>query len=106
MRSTSLAPSSSHKPWFQDNCRAFLEVCEAHGVTAAQHHDQLVDRFIVGMSGGLDEKHHAQLTASGPPLPVLIKSLERLRDLRIAAKRDDMQTAHDGLETLRRAVRQ
>ena len=56
------------------------------------------------MSDALDARHLAQLTASGPPLPVLAKALERLRDLRAAAKRDDFETAHDKLETLKKAV--
>ena len=97
-------PASADKPWFKDNAKAFLEVCEAHGRTAIQHHDQLFATFIVKMSDALDQKHHAQLTASGPPLPVLAKALERLRDLRAAAKRDDLETAHDQIETLKRAV--
>ncbi len=98
------ASSASGKEWFRKNCRAFLEVCEAHGFAAVQHHDQLFESFIVKMSDALDSKHHAQLTASGPPLPVLAKALERLRDLRAAAKRDDFETAHDKLETLKKAV--
>ena len=32
----------------------FLEVCDLFGRTAAQHHDQLVSRFIVGPAGDLD----------------------------------------------------
>lgn len=92
------------KPWFQENARAFLAVCEAHGRTAIQHHDQLFRVFIEQMSEELDRKHHAQLTASGPPLPVLARALERLRDLRAAAKRDDFETAHDSIEALKRAV--
>jgi len=98
------APSSSGKEWFRLNCRAFLEVCEAHGFAAVQHHNQLFESFIVKMSDALDSKHLGQLTASGPPLPVLAKALERLRDLRAAAKRDDFETAHDKIETLKRAV--
>lgn len=98
------AKTSATKDWFQNNCRAFLEVCAAHGDAAIQHHNQLFESFIVKMSSELDEKHHAQLTASGPPLPVLAKALERLRDLRAAAKRDDMETAHDELEMLKEAV--
>ncbi len=98
------AKASARKDWFQHNGRAFLEVCEAHGHAAIQHHNQLFESFIVRMSDGLDAKHHEQLTASGPPLPVLAKSLERLRDLRAAAKRADLETAHDRLEALKRAV--
>lgn len=98
------APSSSDRDWFRANCRAYLEVCEAHGRAAIQHHDQLFESFIVKMSAGLDARHLEQLTASGPPLPVLAKALERLRDLRAAAKRVEFETAHDKLETLKRAV--
>ena len=32
--------------WFRRNAAAFLRVCEEHGKVAAQHHDQLVARFI------------------------------------------------------------
>jgi len=99
-----VAKTSANTNWFRANCRAYLEVCEAHGYAANQHHNQLFESFIVKMSDELDSKHHAQLTASGPPLPVLAKALERLRDLRTAAKRDDLETAHDKLETLKRAV--
>ena len=98
------AKNSAKKAWFQKNCRAFLAVCAAHGHAAIQHHNQLFESFIVKMSAELEAKHHEQLTASGPPLPVLARSLERLRDLRAAAKRPDLETAHDKLEMLRRAV--
>jgi hypothetical protein len=98
------AKTSAKKDWFQNNCRAFLEVCTAHGHAAIQHHNQLFDSFIVKMSGDLDEKHHAQLTASGPPLPVLAKALERLRDLRAAAPNTEFETAHERIQTLKKAV--
>jgi hypothetical protein len=93
------------RPWFRRNAAAFLRVCEAHGRTAAQHHDQLVTRFIAGPSSALGEKHLSQVTASGPPLPVLLASLEALRDQRLAAPRDDVATRHADLERLRAAVR-
>jgi hypothetical protein len=98
------AKTSAKKEWFQKNCGTFLEVCAAHGLAAIQHHNQLFESFIVKMSEELEARHHEQLTASGPPLPVLARSLERLRDLRAAAKRPDMETAHDKLEMLRRAL--
>jgi hypothetical protein len=96
--------TSGATQWFQRNVSAFLQVCEAHGSTAAQHHDQLVTRFIEGPSKALGEKHLAQVTASGPPLPVLLASLEVLRDLRLAAPRDDIASRHDELERLRAVV--
>jgi hypothetical protein len=90
--------------YFEHNARLFLEVCEAHGRTAAQHHDQLVQRFIETPSASLDEKHLEHITASGPPLEVLMAALQKLRDRRTAAPRDDIRTRHDDLETIRQAL--
>lgn len=90
--------------WFQRNATAFLRVCEAHGRVAAQHHDQLVARFIEAPSKALDESHLAQITASGPPLPVLLSALEALRDLRLAAPRDDIASRHADVARLEAAV--
>ena len=93
-----------HTDWFQRNARAYLEVCELFGQSAAQHHDSLVKRFIEGPSAALDERGLEGITASGPPLPVLLRSLEMLRDLRLAADRPDIHTRHADLEMLRRAL--
>jgi hypothetical protein len=90
--------------WFQTNAAAFLRVCEQHGRVAAQHHDQLVARFIEAPSKSLDDSRLEQITASGPPLPVLLASLQVLRDLRLAASRDDIPTRHDDVARLRAAV--
>ena len=96
--------ASGDEEWFQRNASAFLRVCEQHGRTAAQHHDQLVARFIEQPSNELDESHLGQITASGPPLPVLLASLEVLRDLRLAAPRDDIPSRHADIERLRAAI--
>jgi hypothetical protein len=96
--------ASARTDWFQRNASAFLRVCEAHGRVAAQHHDQLVARFIEAPSHALDESHLAQVTASGPPLPVLLSALEVLRDLRLGARRDDIPSRHADLARLRAAV--
>jgi hypothetical protein len=93
------------KPWFQENLRLFLEVCEMHGKGAAQLLDQLVRRFIELPAANLKEKHQDNLTASGPPLPVLLKSLEKLRDLRLAAPRDDITTSHAEIARLKAALK-
>ncbi|MCB1623468.1 MAG: DUF1864 family protein [Pseudomonadales bacterium] len=95
----------SRHPWFQDNAAAYLEVCRLFGQTAAQHHDQLVARFIEGPAATVDARHLQSVTASGPPLPVLIRALEILRDLRLAAPRPDLPTRHNDLQRLRQAVR-
>ena len=89
------------EPWFQANARAFLAICDVFAETARQHHDELVARFIVAPSAGMDQRHMAGLTASGPPLAALLRSLEALRDQRMAAQRPDLGTRHDDLARLR-----
>jgi monodechloroaminopyrrolnitrin synthase PrnB-like protein len=91
--------------WFQQNARAYLEVCDLFGQSAAQHHNGLVKRFIEGPAANLNEQSLEGITASGPPLPVLLRSLEVLRDMRLAADRRDIATRHDDLGRLRRVVR-
>lgn len=98
------APKSKGEPWFRRNAAKFIAVCEAHGRTAAQHHDMLVARFIEKPSAALDQAKLAQVTASGPPLSVLLHALEVLRDLRLAAPRRDIRTRHDDLQRLKALV--
>ncbi len=95
-----LAPKSAGENWFRANAAAFLAVCKAHGKAATQHHDQLVAHFIEKPSVALDQQKLSQVTASGPPLPVLLRSLEVLRDLRNAAARSDIATRHDDVRRL------
>ncbi|NNM01252.1 MAG: DUF1864 family protein [Gammaproteobacteria bacterium] len=96
--------SCGDAPWFRNNAAMFLEVLDAHGRTAAQHHDQLVSRFIERPSGSLREEHLDHITASGPPLPVLLRGLEKLRDRRLAADRSDIPTRHADIQRLRAAL--
>jgi hypothetical protein len=91
--------------WFQKNAAAYLEVCDLFGYTAAQHHDGLVKRFIETPAARLDTDGLEGITASGPPLPVLLRSLEILRDLRLAADRADIASWHHDLCRLRGVVR-
>ena len=78
---------AEHKndPWFQTNLQMFLEVCEAHGRVAIQHHERLVHKFIERPAESGAHTDQADLTASGPPLPVLLKGLRKLCDMRCAA---------------------
>jgi hypothetical protein len=99
-----LAPQHSSADWFQQNARAYLEVCDLFGQTAAQHHDTLVKRFIEEPAEDLQTRHLAGITASGPPLSVLIRALEVLRDLRTAADRHDIPTRHADLAALRKLI--
>jgi hypothetical protein len=98
-------PKSSIKPWFQKNAAMFLEVCKAHGASAAQHHDQLVAKFIEQPSSTMEQKHMENVTASGPPLSVLLKSLEKLKDLRMASPRNDIPSRYADIEKLRRSIK-
>jgi hypothetical protein len=95
-----LAPAHAHEKWFQHNARAYLELCEVYGRIASQHHDNLVKRFIEAPAAKLGAAHLESITASGPPLPVLLRSLEVLRDLRLAANRSDIATRHADLDRL------
>jgi len=97
-----LAPAHSSEAWFRRNARAYLEVCELFGRYASQHHDALVKRFIEVPAARLGAAHLESITASGPPLPVLLRSLEVLRDMRLAANRPDIATRHADLERLRK----
>jgi hypothetical protein len=82
----------------------YLEVCKAHGEAALQHHNQLVRRFIENPSQNLPASRLTHITASGPPLGVLINALEKLRDLRMAAERDDIPSRYQDIQTLERSL--
>jgi hypothetical protein len=97
----SCAEESAREFWFQRNAAAYLEVCEVFGRTAAQHHDRLVEKFIKQPADELPQARLAGITASGPPLPVLLRSLEVLRDLRLAAPRSDIPSRHACVKRLR-----
>ena len=92
------------EPWFRKNAGIFLDVCDMHGKTAEQHHNQLVSRFIERPSTELDQMHMKGLTASGPPLDVLLRSLEKLRDQRMAVERDDIPSSHADIARLRAGI--
>jgi hypothetical protein len=87
--------------WFQKNAAMFLKACATHGRTAAQHHDMLVNRFIEKQALALPEKFQENITASGPPLEVVVGALAKLRDLRLAADRDDIPSRYADIEKLK-----
>jgi hypothetical protein len=107
MRRTSLMDSflnleSQHSAsWYQENLSLFLEVCELHGKGANQHHNQLVEKYIAQPSNSMAEQHLDKVTASGPPLSVLLGSLEKLRDRRAANQRDDIFTRYHDIQKLK-----
>jgi len=101
-----LAEMTAARPeaWYQRNVRRFLEVCKAHGQAAAQHHDQLVHKFIEVPSRSLSDDSLRKVTASGLPLEVMLRSLEKLKDLRTAAPREDIPSRHRDFERLRASL--
>jgi Domain of unknown function (DUF1864) len=99
-----LVDAHQNSDWFQQNARAYLEVCDLFGQAAAQHHNGLVRRFIEAPAANLKDQDLQGITASGPPLPVLLRALEILRDMRLAADRRDIVTRHRDLGKLRSAI--
>ncbi|MHA6720063.1 PrnB family protein [Sphingomonas sp. RS6] len=97
-----LAPDHADAPWFQANASAFLLLCDLFGQTARQHHDRLVNRFIERPADSIAPAQLRGVTASGPPLEVLVRSLATLRDLRSAVPGDG--TRHSDLVRLREAL--
>ena len=111
MRRTSLMDSflasldsNQSSPTLISNLKLFIEVCEAHGATAIQHHEQLVKKFIEDPAFNKGLTAQSDMTASGPPLPVLLRALRKLCDMRCAAERDDIPTRHADLQRLRSAA--
>ncbi|MCL9783400.1 DUF1864 family protein [Vibrio sp. S4M6] len=90
--------------WYQEHLALFLDVCEMHGKTAVQHHNQLVEKYIANPANNLNDVHMDKLTASGPPLPVLLGALEKLRDKRNAAERKDILTRFSDIQQLRSSL--
>lgn len=86
---------------FKNNAALFIDVCDMHGKAYAFHHDVLVSKYIEHPAAKIPQTQMENLTASGPPLPVLLRSLEKLRDLRMSKQRDDIATRFKDLERLR-----
>ncbi|WP_299802754.1 monodechloroaminopyrrolnitrin synthase PrnB family protein [uncultured Shewanella sp.] len=94
----------SVEPWYQQNVKLFLEVCALHGETAIQHHNELVAKYIAQPAKAMEQQHMSKVTASGPPLDVLLNSLEKLRDRRAAIKRCDIRTRFDDISVLKASL--
>ena len=73
-----------------------------HGKVAIQHHEQLVEKFIERPAYEGSHTEQSDLTASGPPLPVLLKGLKKLCDMRSAAEyTDGFESRYKDIESLR-----
>ena len=112
MRRTSLMDSflacnerDRSQAWYQENLTAFLEVCDAHGKVARQHHERLVHKFIERPADLGAHRDQQDLTASGPPLPILLKALRKLCDMRCAAPdTEGFVTRYGDIQQLRDTV--
>ena len=92
--------------WFQANLSAFLAVCEAHGKIVQQHHHQLVEKFIQRPADNGGHAQQTDLTASGPPLEVLLRSLKKLCDMRSASgDAKNVSTRYADIQQLRGYLR-
>jgi hypothetical protein len=84
------------------NAERFLAVCRAHGAAYAFHHHRLVVPFLARPAEDVPPDRLARITASGPPLDVVLATLSRLVDLRAAHDRPG--TARARLDRLRAAL--
>lgn len=96
-----LKRGENNQQWYQRNLSVFIQVCQAHGQTALQHHTMLVKKFIENPAQKAQLANHKELTASGPPLDVLLRSLKKLCDLRMAANVKNILSRFDDLERLK-----
>ncbi len=96
--------TASDSPHLQRNLGLFLQVCDTHGQTALQHHEQLVKKFIEDPAFDNELENQSGVTASGPPLPVLLRSLRKLCDMRCAIDRDDIPSRYHDMQQLRAAL--
>jgi len=96
---------NSDEPWFQENLKAFLATGEAHSKTAVQHHELLVNKFIEQPAAKAGMTDRSGVTASGPPLPVLLRSLQKLADLRAVVNRDDIPSRFKDFKRLRESLK-
>ena len=92
--------------WFQKNLKMFLDVCASHGRVAIQHHEKLVKKFIERPSETGLHSNQSDLTSSGPPLPVLLKGLKKLCDMRSASEyTEGFNTRYHDIESLRECLK-
>jgi hypothetical protein len=87
------------------NGELFLTVCRAHGAAHAFHHHRLVKPFLEAPAAAAPPDQQDDVTASGPPLAVVLADLDRLKHLRTARPRPDAPSARPDLIRLRELLR-
>ncbi|GAB3961852.1 DUF1864 family protein [Actinoallomurus acanthiterrae] len=83
------------------NGELFLAVCRSHAAAYTFHHHRLVKPFLERPAEDAPPERREDLTASGPPLEVVISGLARLSDLRAGRDRPGLRTAGASLNRLR-----
>ncbi|WP_326568734.1 monodechloroaminopyrrolnitrin synthase PrnB family protein [Amycolatopsis rhabdoformis] len=91
-------------PRLRKNAELFLAVCRAHGAAYTYHHHKLVLPFLVEPAKTAPPERLSELTASGPPLDVVVSGLSYLADLRAARDRPGKPSARKDLDRLREWV--
>ena len=89
----------------RENAGLLLAACRQHGAASAFHHQRLVIPFLRDPAATAPPEQHEDMTASGPPLEVVIETLARLRDLRTARRRPGIGTARDSIEQVSSLLR-
>ncbi|MEV6240768.1 monodechloroaminopyrrolnitrin synthase PrnB family protein [Lentzea sp. NPDC051838] len=85
----------------KENAALLLDACREHGAATVYHHNRLVLPFLQEPAAHAPEERQTDMTASGPPLEVVIETLARLRDLRAARSRPGLDTARPVIDRVR-----
>jgi hypothetical protein len=96
--------SEEATPGLRHNAELFLSVCRAHGAAYTYHHHRLVKPYLEEPAKTAPPDTLGDITASGPPLAVVIESLARLSDLRAARDRPGIMSARPALDRLRKLL--
>jgi hypothetical protein len=91
-------------PGLRRNAELFLVVCRAHGAAYSFHHNRLVRPYLEEPAQSAPPETLDDITASGPPLEVVVAGLARLSDLRAARDRPGIMSARPALDQLRKLL--
>lgn len=88
----------------RQNARLLLDACRMHGAATVFHHNKLVVPFLEVPAASAPPARQQDMSASGPPLSVVIDGLAKIRDLRAARDRPGLVTARSRLDRVRRTL--
>jgi hypothetical protein len=90
-------------PSLRENAELFLALCKQHGAATVFHHHRLVVPYLEEPAANTPSR--PDITASGPPLEVVVETLARLRDLRAARQRPGLETARPALDRVQELLK-